>query len=62
VAAKDIDLALAAAKTLNVPLPLTAVTRELFRSMQARGDGGLDFIGLVQVFEALARRDPAARS
>jgi hypothetical protein len=30
--------------------------------MQARGDGGLDFIGLVQVFEALARRDPAARS
>lgn len=63
VAAKDIDLALAAAKALNVPLPLTAVTRELFRSMQARGEGGLDFIGLVQVFEALAGLDtPTTRS
>ena len=54
VAAKDIDLALAAARSLNIPLPLTAVTRELFRSMQARGEGGLDFIGIVKVFEGLA--------
>ena len=62
VAAKDIDLALADAKRLNIPLPLTAVTRELYRSMQARGEGGLDFIGIVKVFEALAGLDaPAPR-
>jgi 2-hydroxy-3-oxopropionate reductase len=60
VAAKDIDLALSAARTLNIPLPLSAVTRELFRSMQARGGGSLDLIGLVQVFEALAGPGPAA--
>lgn len=57
VAAKDIDLALADAKRLNIPLPLTAVARELFRSMQARGTGGQDLIGLVRVFEALAGLD-----
>jgi 3-hydroxyisobutyrate dehydrogenase-like beta-hydroxyacid dehydrogenase len=59
VAAKDIDLALAAAKALNIPLPLAAVTRELFRSMQARGEGGLDFIGIVKLFETLAGVDLA---
>jgi 2-hydroxy-3-oxopropionate reductase len=54
VAAKDIDLALAAAKQMNMPLPVTALVREYFRSMQAQGNGGLDFFGIVTVFEALA--------
>lgn len=54
VAAKDIDLALAAAKQMNLPLPVSALVREFFRSMQARGEGELDFIGVVKVFEALA--------
>lgn len=62
VAAKDIDIALATARAMNIPLPLTAVTRELYRSMQANGDGGRDFIGIVEVFEALAGLDPAARA
>ena len=62
VASKDIDIALATARAMNIPLPLTAVTRELFRSMQARGDGGRDFIGIVEVFEALAGLDPVARA
>jgi len=60
VASKDIDIALATARAMNIPLPLTAVTRELFRSMQAKGDGGRDFIGIVEVFETLAGLDPAA--
>lgn len=59
VAAKDIDLALADAKRLHIPLPLTALARELFRSLQARGAGGRDLIGLVQVFEELAGIEPA---
>ncbi len=62
VASKDIDIALATARAMNIPLPLTALTRELFRSMQANGDGGRDFIGIVEVFEALAGLDPAARA
>jgi 3-hydroxyisobutyrate dehydrogenase-like beta-hydroxyacid dehydrogenase len=59
VAAKDVDLALAAAKELNIPLPFTALARELMRSMQARGDGGLDLIGLVTLMEELAGIDAA---
>ncbi|HEX9114432.1 MAG TPA: NAD(P)-dependent oxidoreductase [Anaerolineae bacterium] len=54
VAAKDIDLALAAAKELNLPMPVTALVRELFRSMQARGEGDQDFIGIVKLFESMA--------
>jgi len=54
VAAKDIDLALAAAKQMNLPMPVTALVREFFRSMQAQGEGGIDFIGIVKVFEAMA--------
>jgi len=58
VAAKDIDLALAAAKELHIPMPLTALGRELMRSMQARGKGGLDLIGLVALMEELAGIEP----
>lgn len=54
VAAKDVDLALATSKELNIPMPFTALAREFMRSMQARGDGGLDLIGLVTLMEELA--------
>ncbi len=54
VAAKDIDLALSAAKDMNLPMPITSLARELFRVMQANGDGGLDFIGIVKLFELMA--------
>lgn len=57
VAAKDIDLALAAAKARNVPMPVTALVRELYRTMQARGEGGLDFFGIVRLFEEMAGLD-----
>jgi len=59
VAAKDIDLALAAGKELNIPMPFTALGREFMRSMQARGKGGLDLIGLVTLMEELAGISPA---
>jgi 3-hydroxyisobutyrate dehydrogenase-like beta-hydroxyacid dehydrogenase len=54
VAAKDIDLALATAKEMDIPLPITALVREFLRSMQARGQGNLDFIGIVTLFETMA--------
>ncbi len=61
VAAKDIDLALAAAKELNLPMPVTALVREFFRSMQARGEGSQDFIGIVKHFESMAGMDETPR-
>ena len=54
VAAKDVDMALAVGKEMNIPLPFTALARELMRSMQARGNGDLDLIGLVTLMEELA--------
>jgi 3-hydroxyisobutyrate dehydrogenase-like beta-hydroxyacid dehydrogenase len=59
VAAKDIDLALAAGKELNIPMPFTALGREFMHSMQARGKGSLDLIGLVTLMEELAGISPA---
>ncbi len=54
IVAKDMDSALASGKVLNTPMPVTALVRELFRSMQARGEGAFDFIGIVKVFEDMA--------
>lgn len=54
VVAKDIDLALKTAKEKNIPLPLTALAREFFRSMQAKGQGNIDFIGIVELMENMA--------
>lgn len=58
VVAKDIDLALSAAKEMHLPLPVTALARELFRVMQANGEGGIDFIGIVRLFESLGGLAP----
>ncbi len=58
VAAKDIDLALSAAAEMHLPMPVTALARELFRTMQANGEGGLDFIGIVKLFESLGGMAP----
>ena len=51
VAAKDIDLALATPQEMNIPLPVTGLVREFQQSMQAQGHGGLNFIGIVTLFE-----------
>ncbi len=54
IVCKDMDSALVSAKELNIPMPVTTLVREFFRVMQAQGEGPLDFIGIVKVFEAIA--------
>lgn len=52
--AKDFDLALAAAHGSAVPLPLTALVREGWSAMSARGDGDADFFKYVELAAAQA--------
>jgi 3-hydroxyisobutyrate dehydrogenase-like beta-hydroxyacid dehydrogenase len=52
--AKDFDIALETGKSTNVPMPVTALARQFFGAMKAKGKGGLDFFGLVTLLEDLA--------
>jgi len=52
--AKDFDIALETGRAANVPMPVTALARQFFGAMKARGKGGLDFFGLVTLLEDLA--------
>lgn len=45
--AKDVDLAMAVAREADIPLPLSAMMRQVATQFQAAGDGGLDFFSLV---------------
>ncbi|MGH7093935.1 MAG: 2-hydroxy-3-oxopropionate reductase [Stellaceae bacterium] len=51
---KDLSLALSGARALNLSLPNTAITQELFNAAAALGGKGWDHSGLVQVLEHLA--------
>jgi len=51
---KDLSLALSGARALNLSLPNTATTQELFNAAAALGGQGWDHSGLVQVLEHLA--------
>ena len=51
---KDLSLALAGARALNLSLPNTAATQELFNAAAALGGKGWDHSGLVRVLEHLA--------
>ncbi len=51
---KDLNLALSAAKTLNVALPNTAVAQQMFASCIAHGGAEMDHSALVLVIEGLA--------
>ncbi len=51
---KDLSLALAGARALNLSLPNTATTQELFNGCAALGGKGWDHSGLVRVLEHLA--------
>jgi 3-hydroxyisobutyrate dehydrogenase/2-hydroxy-3-oxopropionate reductase len=51
---KDLGLMMESAAELNVPLPVTALTRELFGAGIAMGHGEQDFAAAVCVMEALA--------
>jgi 3-hydroxyisobutyrate dehydrogenase-like beta-hydroxyacid dehydrogenase len=52
--AKDFDIALETGRATNVPMPVTALARQFFGAMKAKGKGGLDFFGLVTLLEDLA--------
>jgi 2-hydroxy-3-oxopropionate reductase len=51
---KDLNLALSGAATLNISLPNTAGTQQLFNAARAAGSGGLDHSGVVQTLEKLS--------
>ena len=51
---KDLNIALELAHALNVALPMTALTEQLFGVLVARGDGDKDHSALMTVIEAMA--------
>jgi 3-hydroxyisobutyrate dehydrogenase-like beta-hydroxyacid dehydrogenase len=51
---KDFDLALNAGRTMDVPMPLTALVRQLYGMMKAQGKGELDYFGLAALLEGMA--------
>jgi len=51
---KDINLMLESGNELDVPLPLTAVTQQMFRAAIAKGWGEDDMCGIVRVLEEFA--------
>ncbi|MDA3922160.1 MAG: NAD(P)-dependent oxidoreductase [Salinisphaera sp.] len=55
--AKDVDLALAAARAENVPMPMGATVRERLSAAIAAGDGELDLSALAEVSRRQAHLD-----
>lgn len=51
---KDFDIALDAAREMNVPMPLTSQVRQNWSAMKATGKGELDFFAYVTLLEDLA--------
>lgn len=51
---KDFDIALETGKSTNVPMPITALVRQLYEALKAKGKGDIDFFGLVTLLEDLA--------
>lgn len=52
--AKDFDIALETGRSANVPMPMTALVRQLYEALKAKGKGDIDFFGLVTLLEDLA--------
>jgi 3-hydroxyisobutyrate dehydrogenase/2-hydroxy-3-oxopropionate reductase len=50
---KDIGLMLDSAKELNVPLPLTSLTRQMFQAAIAEGHGEEDICSTIKVLEGI---------
>jgi 3-hydroxyisobutyrate dehydrogenase/2-hydroxy-3-oxopropionate reductase len=50
---KDIGLMLESAAELDVPLPLTAQTQQMFRAAIAKGHGDEDICSTIKVLEAI---------
>jgi 2-hydroxy-3-oxopropionate reductase len=51
---KDLNLALSAAKELNLSLPNTAIAQQMFSSCAAHGGADLDHSALILAIEGLA--------
>ncbi len=51
---KDLRIAAADGEAYGVPMALTSANHELFKSMELRGDGELDFSGVMRLYEDLA--------
>jgi 2-hydroxy-3-oxopropionate reductase len=51
---KDLGIALASGGAADVPLPLTALTQQLFRQVRAAGLGGADHTALLTALESMA--------
>jgi len=49
--AKDVGLALESAKSMNIPLPATALTEQMLRAAIASGHGDEDFCSTIRVLE-----------
>jgi 3-hydroxyisobutyrate dehydrogenase-like beta-hydroxyacid dehydrogenase len=52
--AKDFDLALDTGRNMDMPMPLTALVRQLYGAMKATGKGELDYFGLVAQMAEMA--------
>jgi 3-hydroxyisobutyrate dehydrogenase-like beta-hydroxyacid dehydrogenase len=52
--AKDFDIMIEAGRAKNVPMPMTALIRQFWSTMMARGKGEQDFFSLVSVLEEMA--------
>lgn len=52
--AKDFDIALEAARNMDMPMPTTSMMRQNLAAMKANGDGELDFFAYVTLLEQLA--------
>jgi 3-hydroxyisobutyrate dehydrogenase-like beta-hydroxyacid dehydrogenase len=59
---KDMDLMLESAAALNVPTPLTALSRQLLRAAIAKGLGEQDICASIQVLEEFAQVEVKASS
>ena len=54
---KDLNNALSAGRSLNLPLPGTALCQELFNTCAAQGHGELDHSGLIKALETMAAHE-----
>lgn len=51
---KDISMALDSARSQNLPMPITAVTQQMFQAAMAKGGADLDFCSTIRVMEEFA--------
>ena len=51
---KDVSMALDSARSQDLPMPLTAVTQQMFQAAMAKGCADLDFCSTIKVMEGFA--------